>query len=258
MIGINMSLNKLLVLIGFLTLSTTACAIPRSDVLECGLYDGSKFILTSKYEWSPLNKLNPHNSSGRERQENYRVALHKRGDFLIKNVPVSINYTEIINISSLEQACSEVGVINGVFVTNSSYLSKNDSWFDRELIPEKLYLRSSSKEQTFNVRQTLDVLNAFPQFQYALVLPIKNRLFYEVALSTYKDENGNSLPNGKIVAVYQSISTDDGKTWADPIITKDAKIYELGKSILEQSFIARPISINGKKIEAHFPLPPQK
>jgi len=80
-------------------------------------------------------------------------------------------------------------------------------------------------------------------------------LFYEIALSTYKDENGNSLPNGKIVAVYQSTSTDEGKTWSDPIITKDAKIYELGKSTLEQSFIARPISINGKKIEAHFPPP---
>jgi hypothetical protein len=49
-----------------------------------------------------------------------------------------------------------------------------------------------------------------------------------------------------------------GKTWSDPIITTDAEIFELGKPILEQSFIARPIKINGKKVEAKFPPAPAK
>ena len=31
----------------------TAAAIPREDVLECQVADGSKFVLKFKYDWSP-------------------------------------------------------------------------------------------------------------------------------------------------------------------------------------------------------------
>jgi len=109
--------------------STTACAIPRSDVLECDLPDGSKFILTSKYDWNPVGLFNPHGGP-RERQKNYKVKLLRKGAFLKQDVPVFVNYTEIINISTLERACSETGVIGGVFVANDTYLKEGEAWFD--------------------------------------------------------------------------------------------------------------------------------
>ena len=95
---------------------------------------------------------------------------------------------------------------------------------------------------------------------YNQVAKIKDKVYAEITFETKNDicEDSPLFSKCPITAVYQSISTDDGKTWADPIITKEAKIYELGKSILEQSFIARPISINGKKIEAHFPSQPSE
>lgn len=51
-----------------------------------------------------------------------------------------------------------------------------------------------------------------------------------------------------IMAVYQSISTDAGKTWSEPIVTTHAEIFELGKSMEEQSFVAKPIRINGRSV----------
>jgi hypothetical protein len=34
-----------------------------------------------------------------------------------------------------------------------------------------------------------------------------------------------------------------GKTWQEPLLTSDAEIYEIGKPVLDQNFIAKPISI---------------
>ena len=52
-----------------------------------------------------------------------------------------------------------------------------------------------------------------------------------------------------ILAVYQSTSPDKGKTWNQPVITTKAEIFELGKSMEEQSFVAKPIRINGKSVK---------
>jgi hypothetical protein len=57
-----------------------------------------------------------------------------------------------------------------------------------------------------------------------------------------------------ITAVYKAVSRDYGKSWTGGTITADAEIFELGKLMAEQPFIARPISLNGKKIHKN-PLP---
>jgi len=48
-----------LIFFSLLVFSQVACCIPREDVLECGLPDGSKFILKSKYDWDPVAALIP-------------------------------------------------------------------------------------------------------------------------------------------------------------------------------------------------------
>lgn len=84
----------------------------------------------------------------------------------------------------------------------------------------------------------------------------KDGYIFEQAL-TNSDERCNSRhitdEQCKIITVVRSELRKDSQTWSDPVITTDAKIFELGKTIYQQSFIARPISINGKKIEANFP-----
>lgn len=43
-----------------------------------------------------------------------------------------------------------------------------------------------------------------------------------------------------IDAVIQTQSTDNGQTWSSPIITKDPKLFIIGKSILDQPAVAKP------------------
>ena len=51
------------------------------------------------------------------------------------------------------------------------------------------------------------------------------------------------------------VSTDNGKTWSDPVITTDALIFQMGKRWIDQCFVARPIEFNGDKIAPDFPEP---
>ncbi len=45
---------------------------------------------------------------------------------------------------------------------------------------------------------------------------------------------------GTVLYVYQSLSSGNGKTWSPPVITKDAKLFEIGKLVTEQSWSAKP------------------
>ena len=71
------------------------------------------------------------------------------------------------------------------------------------------------------------------------VLPIgnDNSLLFEQTLTALKHP---TVPMGTVLYVYQSLSSDNGKTWSPPVITKDAKLFEIGKLITEQSWSAKP------------------
>ena len=71
------------------------------------------------------------------------------------------------------------------------------------------------------------------------VLPIGNDTTYlfEQALTALKHP---TVPMGTVLYVYQSLSSGNGKTWSPPVITKDAKLFEIGKLVTEQSWSAKP------------------
>jgi hypothetical protein len=52
-----------------------------------------------------------------------------------------------------------------------------------------------------------------------------------------------------IKAVYRSESKDEGKTWSDGSIRHDAEIFEIGKALQAQRFVARPVWLNHKAID---------
>ena len=60
----------------------------------------------------------------------------KKVVFLKRNVPVSVNYIEINNISTLERARSVLGVIRNIFIVNISYL--DFTRFSRRLLTSAL------------------------------------------------------------------------------------------------------------------------
>ncbi len=148
-------------------------------------------------------------------------------------------------------------MLRGVPIAAFTYKQMNSQWFHLVDFPWSKLL--------VDVGSTPDILSPAMQkimrdagikrsvYNFGYILPIGDRMLFEQPLFNESLRKViNSVISYDIVfaAVYQSFSTDNGKTWSDPIVTTDAKIFEIGKSWLEQSFIARPISLNGKPIEA--------
>ena len=240
---------RLITAIAFIFISKVAFAVQREDVLECGLPNGDKFILISKYDYSLAAKLlkpiSRHPPAERFNVSPYKLYLRKNG--YSKN----IEFNWALQKTEPEKMCARFGSVNDLVYAGLNdlcgYLGETCT---KSAWDEKLRLSYVDKENPTWVQMELKRLNLRTYPGFGANTMINKQLVREQSLSLAKSD--------VITAVWQATSTDNGKTWADPIITTDAKIFELGKTIYEQSFIARPISINGKKIEAHFPPPPDK
>lgn len=78
-----------------------------------------------------------------------------------------------------------------------------------------------------------------------LMWPVNGTLISEQPLQP----RGMPWWSAPLTAVYQLQSTDEGRTWSAPVVTTQARIFELGKSWREQCFLSVPIRYNGKPIE---------
>jgi hypothetical protein len=67
----------------------------------------------------------------------------------------------------------------------------------------------------------------------------KNTLWSEVGFKKLSNLCSKEQADCPIAAVWQSHSADGGKTWSKPIITKDAKLFVIGKSIKDQPGVAK-------------------
>lgn len=52
-------------------------------------------------------------------------------------------------------------------------------------------------------------------------------------------------PFGTVLYVYQAFSHDDGKTWSEPVVTRDAKLFKIGALRDEQPWQPRPTRCDG-------------
>jgi hypothetical protein len=69
-------------------------------------------------------------------------------------------------------------------------------------------------------------------------------LLIEIPLVSWGCNPANMLADRDVCgvqAVLQSYSHDEGQTWTPLELTKDSKLYELGKPLFEQKGVARPI-----------------
>jgi hypothetical protein len=237
--------------------------LPRTDIIECGLAEGGKFIIRDTYRWDPIAEHLPAVVTTIYDRGNYEVWYVNPQGVIDKNVPSDIKRSE---------DCSLFGSVKGIPIITGSFKQKNSDWFSAKNLPDNLILTTVASRQPALVRNQLYEKALTPATDRAFLLPIKHRLVYEIPLlgDTIKfkpkvdDQSTKNMDTislmrlgsdpaeyndeQKIMAVYQSFSSDQGGIWSDPEITYQAEIFELGKSLSEQSFVGKTERYNGKSI----------
>jgi hypothetical protein len=105
---------------------------------------------------------------------------------------------------------------------------------DYEKFPKRI--PTGTMDQSPEIRQFMQSEFLYADIHYVIPLSNPDHLLFEEALTALEHP---SVPFNTVQFVYQSISTDYGKTWSTPIITKEAKLFEIGRLITEQSWSAK-------------------
>jgi hypothetical protein len=166
------------------------------------------------------------------------------------SLDLSLNYIDTEGnthhyVGTKNPNCVGVGKRNGrvFWVGGFENLKGQFVHFDNDLNPAGLVApryQNTPKEISAIADQTSDI-HRFLNKEFlddesrALILPLHNdhTLLFEQPLTAFKHP---SIPSRTVLYVYQSISTDYGKTWSPPVITKDAKLFEIGRLLTEQSW----------------------
>jgi hypothetical protein len=146
-----------------------------------------------------------------------------------------------------DSRCIGVGKRDGRFFSRSGFqdLQGNFAHFDISdnakgvVSPdfEKFAKRiPATPDQSPEARQFMQSEFLYADIHYVVPLKHHNHLLFEEALTAFKH---TSIQSETVLYVYQSTSSDYGKTWSAPIITKDAKLFEIGRLLTEQSWSAK-------------------
>lgn len=235
-----------------LLLCTTlaACTIRKQDEIECGLPNGSSFILRAKYDWDPFARFIPH-AAERLNSTGFGVSYKER------NKPNEINYSlgshqydsKYRNIDIAKKYCSTYGLINNApYNAVTHYKASGDTIFTPIKVDDELFFNPHhSTRVPANVREALERPDA--GYGGTAIIWRPEKLVVETGIV----KKSASPPPYPTIAVYRIESLDGGQTWINPHVTTDAEAFELGKTSREQCFVARLIRIDKQKIEAHFP-----
>lgn len=226
-----------------LCLSNHAQAVAKKDVLICAVPDGSKFILQSHYDWSPVPLPVYHHSRESGRTGWGFTYQDRQGQ--LSELDGSASYNNKTK-SALEHACANVGMKFGMPLAPFTFQREDGSWNATANFPMKdldVHPSQGSEETRRRMEQAGIVL---AEYHFGLILKQGQRLTFEKQLYRSKEGEMYTLP---VAAVLQAISEDGGKTWSEPIVTEDAQIFDIGKGWIEQRFRARPVSLNGKPLQ---------
>jgi hypothetical protein len=224
----------------------------------CNFKDGSYFEYKKRKKDFLIAKLLPHVQSSEDLDE-YRFykdqykkvrkdlgfiggSLHKGdGDLVYLSAYASVN----------SQACISVGKRNGQAFTTEAFQDQSGRWrfflkniggekkeVDIESVP--LPLPVSSVNQAPEKRDFLKKNSLFVASDLFFILPDEgqNALFAEQPLTAL---NHPVALHDTVLFVHQSVSNNMGKTWSEPVITTQAKLFEIGKEVTKQSWSARVI-----------------
>ena len=207
----------------------SALAGKRHFEARCQASEGSQFVLRAEYDYSVLALGHTSKMSMVSDWEVYYSPGTRWGK-LIK-APALIRYA-----GSTAPDCDKMGVIDGVPVVSQSFLQSDGSWYPVKSLPAHQYLSSYPPEQPEPVRRQLERRGLFVLDDFTLLAPLKGRLVFEQPLFSHQAQaNGHS----HVGAVYQSTSSDKGKSWSPAIVTEHAELFEIGKPLAEQRYAAR-------------------
>jgi hypothetical protein len=228
----------------------TGCDIRRTRELECGLPDRSSFIRKQEYNWSWLSYILPHTTRETNKTAFNTYFRLKEGGVVVDPVaggPDKIHYQDI---EMSKRDCRNFGLTNGVpYFFQIGYMAANGT----DLV-DVSYLENIDIDIVTSDIISTEIKHDLQSGKLGrgggafIVEPSKVTLEY--ALERRDD------PDKPIVAVFHYESLDGGKTWSELRVPSAPKVFELGKSLLQQCFIARPVRVDGKKIKVDFPACP--
>lgn len=238
-----------------LFLYVSIVGIPFADMQTCELPNGDKVKTRTSRSWYLLKGLNPHGSAwGRKTVKSW----YEPSGWL------STKY----KLNGILRKCYSYGFYGGVVNLPINGLSYKTAWdskfkllFDNKKTSNQLTATYTKfRKQTLSdgypatlieiLDQGLDRLEDYEYDVMSFVGIFNSSYYYELPLISkprelIPDADGNidvygpTHENDAIIAVWQSHSIDGGKTWSKPIITKDAKLFVIGKSIKEQPGVAK-------------------
>jgi hypothetical protein len=230
-----MKKNRLYLLIGCVAFTQSACSYPAQDELECVLPNGDKFELVAKYDYEPLSYILKHIGDVAERLNQQR--------FDVFFVPIDEKKwpTPIAGLSHASLFRSEKGrqeiCSNFTFIRNTHtatykvHLPTTEVSKDFQIINTPTLKFDAIKKMT----ATESLQPYFPTRGYFGLL--ESKLIMERPLINLNVELDFTQP---IEGVFQITSADNGQTWSNPVVTKDSKLFVIGKSLFDQPGIAKP------------------
>jgi hypothetical protein len=238
--------------IAVLQQTITFAQVPRSDVLECGLPSGEKFILRGSYTYNPIADMLPHAQSISNRKGWFVEYIGAN-----KKIKLDDPWGYYPGKTYGRGDCRELLVYKNRPIVKDRFLNSEEKWERIRVNRDNFLFDASDANKKSAVEKSLTEQKVEPLSEAFMFEESKGVRVYELALrSTAADPVGKNTDPKKfdwrVAAVFQRKSLDDGKTWSDGIITKETLLFELGKTTWDQCFIARPIKFNGEPIEAKF------
>jgi hypothetical protein len=236
--------------VAFFCLTTSpvfAQSISRSDELVCIFNNGLKATIVQYYDWNFVAAMIP--ADVRTKEYTYhrirvRHAKGKKSAWLNRSGKSGIGHE--VYFANAQMICSDLKFGDLNLRSGNRDLDKDLKWITQSIkVPDKLRLPKTRSEQTPEIRSELVRLQLSPDLR--LTASFGKMLVSEQAFFDISPQGKRKDENLTITVVYQSESFDNGATWSDPIITKNAKIFQLDKSLDAQSFVGFPYSFNGKR-----------
>ena len=202
----------------------------REDYLECELSNGDRFVLINKYDYSSMAKYIPHAAS-RINQFGFIVYFKPKNGGLLEESVGNYGRFDVSIELEREKTCSRFFVLEGRAQSSAYIFNEANGKTTRESVPFPDYKLIDALDEEAKNKAYIPPL-------YPTPYDIKNSENLRVEYSLTK---ARSLVLLNIVdAIIAIESTDNGQTWSAPIITKDAKLFVIGKSILDQPAVAKP------------------
>jgi hypothetical protein len=217
-------------------LPLSACSVPAQDKLECLLPNGDKMILINEFDY----QLGPPCGHCTSRVNNTGFEPYfkpSKGKRWADASTSPMGNSSLDTLENRQKLCAAFGSFgqsvssNGNVILDSSTKQRLRNALGFDYIGA---IYQNPLDQSLGLQKL-----SWLRYRYASKLA-ENTLVYELPYAESTDMDKNNIVGAKVLRVIQTISTDGGKTWSEPIITTDSKIFVMGKPLIEQTGIAKP------------------